>query len=69
MSFGYYQTMCDVLAAGTLQATENLLVQLVHASDGMKATRNERFVQAKQHISDRPTLDCSDDRPSGLSCR
>ncbi len=56
MSFGYYQTMCDVLAAGTLQATENLLVQLVHASDGMKATRNERFVQAKQHISDRPTL-------------
>jgi hypothetical protein len=56
MSFGYYQTECDVLAAGTLQVTENLLVQLVHASDGMKATRNERFVQAKQHISDQPTL-------------
>lgn len=32
---------------------QNLLVQLVNASDGTKATRNERFVQVKQHTPDR----------------
>lgn len=47
----------------------NPLVQLVHASDGRRATRNERFVQANNASLTDPHYACTDDRPGSLSCR
>ncbi len=42
-------------------------MQLVNASEGVEATRNELTVQANLPFSGQ-LFDCSDDRPSVLSC-
>lgn len=69
MSFVYYQTECDILTVGTLQATETLSCSWsMLLTVGRQRATSDSSKQNNASLTD-PHYACTDDRSGSLSCR